>query len=195
MAWWVIVLLLVAAFGPVLWIMPSPRDRFLAKLRTGARTRGLLVELTQLPDLAAPPEARVSAGGKRREPTIACSAYRLPLPRSVKHAPCWRALAQPALDSPPDSPLEGWTLDDDPDADPQYWDHVRALVGSVPVQMLAIETGRSQVSVYWRERTAPEDLDSTLDALQQTLQALADWHWEVEQKALRKLAGEGLETD
>jgi hypothetical protein len=196
MAWWVIVLLLLAAFGPVLWIMPSQRDRLLARLRAGARNRGLLVELSQLPDLGAPPEARVSAGGKRREPMLACTAYRLPLPRSVNHAPCWRAIAY-AND---ESPLVGWTVEGRvPDADGAYWAEVAALVepvsGAVPGAIDAVETGRNQVSVYWRERVPLDALDSTLDRLQSFLQALAEWHWEVEQKALQKLAGDDPEFD
>lgn len=199
MAWWMIVLLLVAAFGPILWILPSRRDRLLASLRSGARRRGLLVELTRLPDLAAPPEARVSAGGKPRVPTVSCTAYRQPMSRAVNHAPRWRLLAvDPAVSSTVNrgtGPVPGWVFDGAVAGDEQYWARGTQRLSRLPDTVLGVEADRNQVSVFWRERVAVEQIDSILDDLAEALQGLADWQWEIEQEALARLSGPPPETD
>lgn len=199
MAWWMIVLLLVAAFGPILWILPSRRDRLLASLRSGARRRGLLVELTRLPDLAAPPEARVSAGGKPRVPTVSCTAYRQPMSRAVNHAPRWRLLAvDPAVSSTVNrgtGPVPGWVFDGAVAGDEQYWARGTQRLSRLPDAVLGVEADRNQVSVFWRERVVVEQIDSILDDLAEALQGLADWQWEIEQEALARLSGPPPEAD
>ena len=45
MTWLLIILVLVVAFGPVLWLVPSKRDKRLAALRSRARSAGLIVEM------------------------------------------------------------------------------------------------------------------------------------------------------
>ena len=199
MAWWVIVLLLVAAFGPVLWILPSRRDRLLANLRSGARQRGLLVELSQLPDLAAPLEARVSAGGKPRDPMLACTAYRQPLSRAVNHAPRWRLLAVVPGTTPgirrAAGPVPGWVFDGTAAGDDRYWEQCAKRLSRLPDVAIGVEADRNQVGVFWRERIGVEQIDSMLDSLAEALQGLADWQWEVEQEALARLSGVPGETE
>lgn len=184
MSWWLIALLLLAAFGPVLWIMPSRRDRLLARLRSGARQRGLLVELTTLPDPGAPPEARVSAGGKLRHPTIACTAYRHPLPRAARYAPRWRLLASAA----DEGPVEGWSFDGTPEGDADYWRRTGELLKTLPHGMLGVEFDRNHVSLYWRERLEADQVETVLDALAAALNALADWHWSEDQRLCEAFA-------
>lgn len=199
MAWWMIVLLLVAAFGPILWILPSRRDRLLASLRSGARRRGLLVELTQLPDLAAPPEARVSAGGKPRVPTVACTAYRQPMPRAVNHAPRWRLLAvDPAVSLLVGSragPVPGWVFDGAAAGDERYWERGSQPLSRLPDAVIGVEADRNQVGVFWRERVAVEQIDSILDDLAEALRGLSDWQWESEQEALARLSEPSPESE
>jgi hypothetical protein len=198
MAWWVILLLLVAAFGPILWIVPSRRDRLLASLRSGARRRGLLVELAQLPDLAAPLEARVSAGGIPRDPMLSCAAYRQSMSRAVNHAPRWRLLAVgPATTAGVDSagPVPGWVFDGKAGGDEAYWERGAERLSRLPEGVIGVEADRNQVSVFWRERVAIEQIDSMLDDLAEALQGLADWQWDVEEEALARLGVAPRETD
>jgi hypothetical protein len=68
LTWLIIIVALFAAFGPLLWMMPSRADRRLAKMRARARTHGIHVEITQLDDLDAEPQARVTSGGVKLEP-------------------------------------------------------------------------------------------------------------------------------
>jgi hypothetical protein len=73
LTWLIIAVALFAAFGPLLWMMPSRSDRRLLE-DARARVRGIHVEMTQLEDLAAEPHARVSAGGVKLEPKVMCAA-------------------------------------------------------------------------------------------------------------------------
>jgi hypothetical protein len=199
MSGWLILLLLVAAFGPVLWILPSRRDRLLAKLRSEARRRGLLVELTQVPDLAAPLEARVSAGGKPRTPMLSCTAYRQPMPRAVNHAPRWRLLALTPGIAPraggDAGPVPGWVFDGAAAGDDRYWQGCADRLSRLPEVAVGVEADRNQVGVLWRERVDIEQIDSMLDNLAEALQGLADWQWEVEQEALARLSGAPRDSD
>lgn len=184
MAWWLILLILLAAFGPVLWILPSKRDRLLTRLRAGARARGILVELTRLRDLAAPLEERVSAGGVPRTPTRACAAYRQAIPRSVNHAPRWRLLRD---GDEPGQPVAGWTFDGERAGDRPYWQEAALYLDELPDDVLAVEVGRNQVSLFWRERVAAEEVEAVLDRLATMLVRLAEWHHSVEQRELERL--------
>ena len=56
MTWLLIILVLVVAFGPVLWLVPSKRDKRLSALRSRARSEGLIVEMRRIPKPNPAPE-------------------------------------------------------------------------------------------------------------------------------------------
>ena len=89
MTWLIVGGLLILAFAPVLWLMPTKRDRQLVKLREQARRAGLIVEVTALPRTGARAEERVGADGVARDVTQPCSAYLLPAPKPWQRAPRW----------------------------------------------------------------------------------------------------------
>ena len=176
MIWLIIGVILLAAFGPIFWMVPSRSDRRLAKMRARARALGIQVEMTQLDDLVAEPEARVSAGGVRRDPKVSCAAYRLGLRRLARAAPHWQILRMP--DSV-DGPIRGWQWDAVPSegsrlGDADYWMRVADLAAKLPVDALALAADLSEVSCWWRERTGTEDVATCVDRLHETLQKLAE---------------------
>ena len=61
MTWLLIILVLVVAFGPVLWLVPSKRDKRLSALRSRARAEGLIVEMRRIPKPDPAPRATRSA--------------------------------------------------------------------------------------------------------------------------------------
>ena len=173
--WLIVALGLLVAFGPIVWLMPSRRDRQLAKLREAARRAGLVVELVRLPTLDATPEERVSAGGVARDARRACTAYRLPVHGVDDAAPEWLLLRDAAAADP----LPGWTGHHarparrlPSDAGP-YWQGVgRAVADLVEVGCVALECAPAAVTWYWLEnagqRAAPEvvaDIAACLHAL------------------------------
>ncbi len=163
MVWLIVALGLLAAFGPIMWLMPSKRDRQLAKLREEARRAGLVVELVRVPVLDAAPEDRVSAGGVRRETGRPCTAYRLPIHGVDDAAPAWFLVR----DATANAPVPGWTWHPDvaasrlaPVADP-YWARVADVARGLEGRCVALEGNPAATSWYWLENAganAPADI-------------------------------------
>ncbi len=169
MKWLLIVLILVAAFGPVLWMLPSKSDRRLAKMRARARAHGLQVEVTQLPDLNAPPAARVTAGGRRVEPMVQCAVYRLGTRQLARAAPRWKILRNAAAVG---APMDGWQWDGASAGDAQYWHEVAGVVRELPDDALGCAADASEVACWWRERASAETAVGVVDSLHTTLTKL-----------------------
>jgi hypothetical protein len=169
--WVIIALILLAAFGPIFWLVPSRTDRRLAKMRARARVHGMQVEVTQLADLYAPLTARVTAGGRRREPTVQCAAYRLGLRDLAKAAPRWNILRSP---DPNGGPVEGWQWESVPDGDAEYWQRVAEVMRTLPADALACAADASQVACWWRERATGENALASVDALHESLTKLGE---------------------
>jgi hypothetical protein len=159
MTWLIIGVILLAAFGPVLWLVPSKRDRRLSALRQRALHEGLVVELRRLPKLDAAAEDRVSAGGKVRDPLIECMAYSRTLPRRLRVLTGWRVLRHPAQDEFGDIPF-GWVIDPTlRGVRAQAAREVEALVGwlaqwleELPEDVIGVEMSVTAISVYWLEK-------------------------------------------
>ena len=171
MTWLVIVLVLLAAFGPIFWMLPSRTDRRLAKMRARARALGVHVEITQLPDVDADPSARVTAGGKRLQPMVACAAYRLPLRSEARAAPQWKLLRNRTVT---DGPIDGWQWDSGRVADAAYWQEVVAVVRQLPADALACAADARETSCWWRERVDAQRAESSVDELVALLNKLAE---------------------
>jgi len=169
--WLIIALILLAAFGPILWLVPSRTDRRLAKMRARARVHGIQVEVTQLADLYAPPTARVTAGGRRLEPTVQCAVYRLGLSQPAKAAPRWKILRGPNSSS---GPVAGWQLESAADGDAEYWQRVADVVRELPADALACAADASEVACWWRERASGENAVASVDALHGSLTELSE---------------------
>ena len=167
MSWLLIGVILLAAFGPVMWLLPSKRDRHLTALRQQARLEGLVVELRQLPILHPSAEERVSAGAKQRNPVVECAAYSYRLPRRLKLVDGWRLRRdQPGTVAP------GWV------GDPALTDPRAALaevsqwlgdwLAALPDDAIALELRPVSVDVYWLEKSS-HDVQSVTSIAAQLL--------------------------
>ncbi len=150
MIWALICLLFIAAFGPILWLMPGERERRLSKLRLRARQRGLVVEIARIEDTSPRAEDRVSSGGILKRPVIKCAAYRL-------HAP------------PSTSPLPPFHV---PRDDPQAAARLGDCHGALPKDWLAVERDQHGATLYWREQIDDRTLDEVVDSIAATLRSL-----------------------
>ncbi|MFM8355360.1 MAG: hypothetical protein ACKOBM_10705 [Gammaproteobacteria bacterium] len=151
MVWLIIGVVLLAAFGPLLWLMPSRRDRRLSALRTAARRAGLTVEMVMLPRLDVAPEERVNSGGRVQAPARTIAVYRYPLPRRLRHLPGWRIFrARNGLPA-----LPGWVFA--VAARPDHprlraaMDTLASAIDALPDGVLAVDCEAQQVGVYWQE--------------------------------------------
>ena len=70
MKWAIIILIMMSLLGSMMWVMPSPRQRFLATLRQQASRLGFHVQIVRL----TPPRAE----GQVEPETLTATAYRLP---------------------------------------------------------------------------------------------------------------------
>lgn len=152
MTWLIIAAVLLAAFGPVLWLLPSRRDRRLAAMRQAARQAGLVVELVRIPKTNPSAEDRVSPGGVIRDPVRECASYALPLARSLKFLPSLRLLRAEGAD---DGPWPGWSYNPRPDMrNPRLAPtlaRTEPLLEALPEDAAGLEITPRSVIVFWLE--------------------------------------------
>ena len=146
----IIVGVLIVAFGPILYLLPSRKDRRLAALRAQARRLGLTVELKPVrnPDAAA--AERVTAGGQLRAAKHASARYALALDRMPGAAPPWRLLRS----------ARGWIADEGTALPAGWLGPLRPLIETLPDDVVAVDFDGRSVGCYWLERPA-----STTDAV------------------------------
>ena len=176
--WIVIVLVSALAIGPILWLLPSKRDKLVSRFRAVARRRGLVVELVSVPKLDAAAVEHVSAGGKARDVTIQCAALRLPLPSATAEAPCWRLLKSAGESRH----LEGWAVLDavrTPPIEDEYWQRVAAIVDALPGGCVGVEATQRSVSWLGREHFDGEAVETVVAQIAAGLEAIAKLHEEL----------------
>ena len=142
----IIVGVLIVAFGPILYVLPSKKDRRLAALRGQARQLGLTVELKPVPNPDAAAEDRVTAGGRPRAPMLPCARYALALDRMPGQATPWRLLRT----------ARGWIADEGTDLPAGWLGQLQPLIETLPDDVVAVDFGGRSVGCYWLERPAPE---------------------------------------
>jgi hypothetical protein len=181
----IICIVLLVAFGPVLWLIPSKKDKRLAGLRERARKEGFVVELKRLPKLDPTPEERVSAGGRPREPVVECAAYSCTMVKKLDCLPPWRLLRttddSASQTQNPAKPRSGWVFETG--RRPQR-DHLSEMLDAtdevfevLPGDVLALEVTTRQLTFYWLEK--PNADLSVLSTLMAHFQA-----WEARLRAL-----------
>ena len=183
MVWIVIALVLIAAVGPVFYLMPSKASRRQAALRTAAGQAGLVVEVGSVPKLDADAAERVSSGGVPRDAKIDCAVYRLPLARRLVQAPQWMLLKS----AQENRFLDGWTTLNPPVAVPvdrvAYWREVAEIVDALPGSCVAVEAGAQAVSWYGTERIGDTDPGTLAQAIRDGLARLAEVHERIDRTA------------
>ena len=174
MVWLIIGGVLLLAFGPILWILPSKRDRRLARLRQQARLEGLNVDVRLVNRLDADPTDRVTAGGQIRQPTFQATTYALSFPRKLRYLPAWRLLRSNTTDGP----VSGWQYDTtSPDrADPNVLETLADPMQALPQDVVAIEQDARSLICYWLEKAPADardatDLKAKMDAMAAVLKA------------------------
>ena len=191
MVWIIIGVLVLAAIGPIFYLMPSKRERQLANVRMIARRLGLGVDLTHIPDVAAPPEARVSAGGVERHPTIECASYKRLHVTRLEHAPTWQLLR----DESSRAPLSGWRFADrnariaQPAA---YWTRIAPIIDALPGGCLSVHCTAQFTAWAGTETFKGEDPETVITAISDGLGEIIALHTEMD-AAIR--AEKGEETD
>ena len=179
MVWVVIIGILLVAIGPVLYVIPSKRDKQLVALRTRARTSGLTVDVSHIPNLDATGSDKVSAGGKKREARIKCTTYTLVLPKQIPEAPVWH-LARSQTDN---FSIAGWgrigKLHRIPNSDSKYWNTVRTIIEALPGACIGVRTTPYEVSWQGLERFDEQSMDQVVADIKAGLEKIAELHRQI----------------
>jgi len=180
LVWIIIGIVLIAAIGPVFWLLPSKRDRVQGQMRSAARQAGLVVEIANLPKVDARAEERVSPGGKPRVATIECIAYRLALSRPMPSAPAWLLLRSDRENRY----LTGWTTLSPPSRLPAmqgtYWRDIAVVLDGLPDGCTAVEADVRCISWYGRERLNGNAPETVVAGIRQGLEAIGRLHRELD---------------
>ncbi|MDE0053721.1 MAG: hypothetical protein OXT64_05615 [Gammaproteobacteria bacterium] len=172
MTWLIVGGLLVLAFAPILWLMPTKRDRQLVRLRERARREGLVVEVASVPKRGARAEELVGSDGVARDVTQPCCAYRLPASGSWRVAPRWFLLR----DAHGSVPIPGWTVHPEvplPCVDAAYWRAVIGAATGLEDQCLGMEASEGMASWYWSENSRGREAAELVAEIAQRLRAIA----------------------
>ena len=187
MTWLIIIVVLLVAFGPVLWLVPSKKDRRLAALRARGRAEGFVVEIRRIPKLNPDPRERVTAGGRVLEPVLELAAYGLALSRRMDFLPAFRVLR--AADSTAADPFPGWSYDRRPKSREHLTpllEILQPMLAELPEDVMALEIERRMLIVYWLEKpgsaveTVTEmagklrDFDASIGVLEDRIRAALD---------------------
>ena len=164
MEWFIILLALGVAIGPILYLMPSDRDRYLTSLRALARKLGYTVQVDKVLKLDPTDDERVTAGGGVRHPAVSCARYQLPLGITLNSLPVITLLRIPARPTVPIERLgDGWGVA--AQADPAQLKALRlwsalpaaaqelvAVMNQMPDDVVAVQLDKRFVAAYWREQ-------------------------------------------
>jgi len=169
MTWLLIIFILALIIGPILVLLPSPRQKEQTAFRSEAKSRGISVELCSIEDPDPDPDRYLSATGKRLEPVIKCIAYRVARKRPLH----WRRVArinwkliQTGEHHLTDLPA-GWTWREPPNEVAEVLRQALAEeLHRLPEDAIAVEEINYIVSVYWREKGGSEALQAVCNFLE-----------------------------
>ena len=156
----IIVGVLIVAFGPILYVLPTKKDRRLAALRAQARQLGLTVSLKPVRNPDAAPEDRVTAGGRLRVPMHASARYALALDQMRDEAPPWRLLRS----------TRGWIADEGMDLPAGWLDSLQPLIETLPDDVVAVDCGGRDLGCFWLERPTADT--AAVDKLKESLASI-----------------------
>lgn len=170
--WVIIIVIMIVAFGPIFWLMPSARERRLSALRQRAYRHGMRVELRRLPGRDVPPEERVTAGGRELDTSREYAAYSLPLGARLRLLPTWRVLrGGEGMSAVPGWAFEPGRRPEDPRL-AAVLDAVAPVLVELPEDVVAVECEPHAVAAYWLEGRGADP--QRVDDLAQRLGTLAD---------------------
>jgi len=146
MKWAIIIFIMLSLVGSMMWMMPTPRQKYQAKLRLKARGLGFQVQLVRL---TAP-----RAEGEMEPEILTVPAYRMVRTnldrKEADRLAAWQIHRVAAIAS--EGLPEGWSW---AWGEGELSDSALALVAEVidqvPADVVAIESSPVQVSMYWNE--------------------------------------------
>jgi hypothetical protein len=172
-----IAFILCLIIGPILLILPSPRQKEQMAFRREAMNRAITVELSTIDDIDPDPEKYLSSLGKALPRVIKCIAYR----HSRKRPAEWRRLPRVnwklVRRTGNDNRLPaGWDWQDT-DAEalpPKFRESLISKLEELPADVLCLEETGYMVSLYWREQGGTDAMHRVCEFLESLSQVEND---------------------
>lgn len=161
MEWFIIGFIMLSLVGSAMWMMPTPRERFLAKLRMQARSHGFAVQIKRVEF----PRAK----GEMEAETLTLSGYKMlrEQPLEFDEFPALQLFRITAMAN--DGLPEGWSWKfGEGVLDQQQLATLQQAISELPADVLGLEISADQVSAYWRE-TDEQDLPRLAAVVQQLM--------------------------
>ena len=156
MVWIVIAGILFLIIGPILVLLPSPRQREQMGLRRIAMAGGISVSLSAIDDPDPDLKKYTSALGKPLQPVIKCIAYQLRRKRSDdwRRTPhiYWKLVKGPGQRDKQLPPEWCWRDTDLAKLPATLHMTLIAKLSDLPADVIAVEESGYFVSLYWREK-------------------------------------------
>jgi len=164
MQWFIISLVVAFLLGSVMWVMPSPRQRYQAKLRLEARQKGIQVQMVQL--------TLPRALGEMEPEVRTVAAYRFPRTNlERRERDHWRGWEVLRIDTLHNRGLpEHWSWSKGAKAlQPAALGQLHTLLQQLPEGVLGVESTPLSLTFYWDERGDETRLDLLHRLAQQAL--------------------------
>ena len=191
MEYLLISIILLVAFGGILYILPSKRERFVSKLRLEARKSGIVTTIETIPDVEAPRASRVTAGGRERKPKTGCAVWELRYRDDHELIPTWRLLRKRESDGPVDGAVLNPMLKDrEILRNVDYWIKVQKTYESMPGLCLGIESVATGVRWLGRENPTQPEPETFVNAMLEGLKSLTEANIEYSQELLERKESE-----
>jgi Na+-transporting methylmalonyl-CoA/oxaloacetate decarboxylase gamma subunit len=159
----IVVFVVLSLLGSVMWMMPTPREKFLAKLRLKAKAEGFHVQLVRL---TAP-----RAQGEMEEQNMNIAAYRLPRNNTNKKLTGslqpWQIFRLQAIAN--EGLPEGWCWKQGERVlNEKQLSILHKVIAMLPKEVVALESTPVTVTAYWKEQ-GEEQLAVIKEALNELL--------------------------
>ncbi|GAA0785867.1 hypothetical protein [Marinobacterium sediminicola] len=154
MKWLIIGFILASLIGSVMWVMPSPRQRYQAQLRMRARQMGIQVQLARI----TLPRAK----GEVEQETVSVPAYRFirdNLERVERdNWPSWEVHRLETIDN--EGLPAGWSwLKGQGRLSSEAKVQLVALLEALPEDVVGVESTPLHLSLYWHEKGEADRID------------------------------------
>ncbi|WP_320825294.1 hypothetical protein [Reinekea sp.] len=142
MATWLPILAILLIAGSFMWLKPSPREQFLAKLRSNALAQGFRLSSLRVPD--------TSDYGRVKQRFQMVTLYLLPVQLSAGPS-CRFSVLRTTGEAGTYLP-DGWAWDEREGLTEHQYEQLHRILTSVPVciQLLSLSSG--SIGLNWDER-------------------------------------------
>lgn len=171
-------LVLLLIIGPIIAVLPSPRQKEQMDLRHLAKGLGINIELTSITDPVPKQDKYISSLGKSLEPILKVIAYRKArkMPEEWRRATIVNWAIERRLESVDDDLPGNWCwVEGGPATLPmEFFTQLGAALAVLPDDVERVDEMNRVLSVYWHERgdaVAVRCIDQFLDSCAALLNA------------------------